>query len=99
MALDLYELRHPLRNVPETWFTLFALPTAPPTDGSDRWEHHHRCERKNCVNGAHVVLVTRKEHAQIHKELRAAKRAAMKPAKKPKKSRVNVFAKSGTVVA
>jgi hypothetical protein len=49
--------------------------TAPP-DGSDRWEHHHVCENKNCVNGQHVELVSRREHAAIHKGRRAALKIA-----------------------
>jgi hypothetical protein len=52
------------------------MPTTAPPDGSDRWEFHHQCENKGCVNGKHVQLVTRKEHAQIHKGIRAAQKKA-----------------------
>jgi hypothetical protein len=50
------------------------------TDGSDRWEHHHLCENKRCVNGNHVELVTRREHAKIHKDRRAAMKLALQTA-------------------
>jgi hypothetical protein len=59
------------------WEAINGLtPTTAPPDGSDRWEHHHLCENKNCVNGMHVELVTRREHAVIHKAQRDAKKKA-----------------------
>jgi hypothetical protein len=50
------------------------------TDGSDRWEHHHKCNNNRCVNGAHVELVTRRQHAQLHKLKRDAKKLALQVA-------------------
>jgi len=51
------------------------MPTTPPPDGSWRWELHHDCENKRCVNADHVVLLTNKQHAARHKALRAARAA------------------------
>ena len=53
------------------------IPIEPPPDGSWRWEHHHRCFNKNCVNPDHIQLVTQKEHMAIHR----ARRVAMQLAK------------------
>jgi hypothetical protein len=49
-----------------------SIPAGPAPDGSWRYEMHHRCENKACINPAHVMLVTSKEHAAIHKDLRSA---------------------------
>lgn len=50
------------------------VPTTPCPDGSSRWELHHLCENKQCVNAAHVQLLTQRQHATLHKALRAAKK-------------------------
>ena len=52
------------------------MPTTPCPDGSDRWEFHHSCENRACCNPAHIQLVTRKQHAEIHRQLRAAMKVA-----------------------
>jgi hypothetical protein len=43
------------------------LPTTAPPDGSTRWELHHTCRNRLCVNPSHIALVTQKEHAKIHR--------------------------------
>ena len=45
-------------------------------DGSWRWELHHRCFNKDCVNSSHIQLVTQKQHVAIHNVRRAAMRLA-----------------------
>ena len=49
-----------------------SMPGYASPDGSDRWELHHVCENKQCVNPDHVQLVTRRQHSAIHKTLRSA---------------------------
>jgi hypothetical protein len=53
------------------------IPITPPPDGSYRWEIHHVCFDRRCVNPEHLQLVTQKQHVAIHN----ARRAAMKLAK------------------
>lgn len=52
------------------------VPTSPCPDGSHRWELHHACGNRSCVNPDHIRLVTHREHTQIHKDRRAAARLA-----------------------
>ena len=53
------------------------IPLTPCPDGSWRWELHHRCFNKDCVNPSHIQLVTQKKHVAIH----TARRTAMQLAK------------------
>ena len=53
------------------------IPLTACPDGSWRWEIHHLCFNRSCVNHKHLELVTQKQHAAIHR----ARRAAMKLAK------------------
>jgi hypothetical protein len=52
------------------------VPTTPCPDGSHRWELHHTCLNRSCVNPAHIQLVTHREHTDIHNGIRAAIRFA-----------------------
>ena len=52
------------------------IPLKPCPDGSWRWELHHRCFNKDCVNPSHIKLVTQKLHVAIHNGRRAAERLA-----------------------
>ena|ERR1035438_6093540 len=52
------------------------VPTTPCPDGSRRWELHHSCMNRSCVNPDHIRLVTHREHVELHNELRAAIRLA-----------------------
>ncbi len=52
------------------------IPIKPCPDGSWRWELHHRCFNKDCVNPSHIQLVTQKQHVAIHNARRAAMRLA-----------------------
>jgi hypothetical protein len=54
------------------------VPTTPCPDGSDRWELHHRCFEKTCINPNHVVLLSRKAHAREHRLIRSVLKAAKK---------------------
>lgn len=49
----------------------------PCPDGSWRWEIHHVCFNRRCVNPKHLKLLTQKQHVAAHN----ARRAAMKLAK------------------
>jgi hypothetical protein len=42
-------------------------PTKKPTDGSRRWEVHHLCKNKLCINSAHLVLLSAKPHSFVHR--------------------------------
>jgi hypothetical protein len=42
------------------------LPDEPPPDGSARWEIHHRCETRACVNLEHLEVITAGEHQRRH---------------------------------
>lgn len=55
------------------------LPTTPPPDGSYRWEFHHVCQNKRCVNAAHVRLVSQRQHAAIHADLRRRRSQDQRP--------------------
>jgi hypothetical protein len=46
------------------------IPIEPPPDGSWRWELHHRCFNRRCVNPNHIQLVTHKQHVEIHRARR-----------------------------
>jgi HNH endonuclease len=60
-----------------SWETVNGpMPTTPCPDGSHRWELHHECENKGCINPAHISLVTHREHMTIHREIRAVLKAA-----------------------
>ncbi|MDE1161911.1 MAG: HNH endonuclease signature motif containing protein [Acidobacteriaceae bacterium] len=48
------------------------MPTTPCPDGSFRWELHHVCQNKRCINQTHIQLVTQREHAVLHKAIRLA---------------------------
>jgi len=52
------------------------VPTTPCPDGSHRWELHHTCLNRSCVNPDHIQLVTHREHTDIHNGIRAAIRFA-----------------------
>lgn len=52
------------------------VPTTPCPDGSWRWELHHSCGNRSCVNPYHIELVTNREHTREHNEIRAAIRLA-----------------------
>ena len=56
--------------------TYGPIPTEPPADGSRRFEIHHSCGSRSCLNPEHLALVTQRQHATIHAGLRAEKRAA-----------------------
>ena len=45
-------------------------------DGSYRWEIHHLCFNRRCVNPKHLKLLTQKQHAAAHNARRAAVRLA-----------------------
>jgi HNH endonuclease len=52
------------------------IPIKPCPDGSGRWEIHHLCFNRICVNAKHLKLVTKKQHGQLHSERRAAMKLA-----------------------
>jgi hypothetical protein len=56
------------------------VPTIACPDGSHRWELHHACFNRSCVNAAHVALVTHREHMNIHTTIRASLKVAPAPA-------------------
>jgi hypothetical protein len=57
------------------------IPTTPPPDGSARYELHHTCSRRRCVNPEHIKLLPQKEHLSLHARLRAeAKKRLMEAA-------------------
>ena len=50
-----------------TWEALNGpIPEGPCPDGSHRYELHHRCENKACINAHHVQLLTSRQHQEIH---------------------------------
>ena len=52
------------------------LPASPCPDGSHRWELHHACRNRACVNPDHIELLTSKQHVAEHNAIRAAVRLA-----------------------
>lgn len=52
------------------------VPEGPAPDGSTRYELHHRCEQKACVNAEHIELLTCREHRALHAELRREQKVA-----------------------
>ena len=52
------------------------IPIKPCPDGSWRWEIHHMCFERRCVNPKHLKLVTQKQHSAIHSDRRAAMKLA-----------------------
>jgi hypothetical protein len=52
------------------------IPIKPCPDGSGRWEIHHLCFDRSCVNPKHLKLVTKKQHGALHSARRAAMRLA-----------------------
>ena len=76
------------------------VPTTPCPDGSRRWELHHKCAgigstvggTNRCVNPDHIMLVTSREHAALHKQMRAELKTA-------KKSKVIAFPKKKSTPA
>jgi len=52
------------------------VPTTPCPDGSHRWELHHSCQNRSCVNPQHIELVTHREHVREHNAIRATIRLA-----------------------
>jgi hypothetical protein len=58
------------------WESLFGpVPETPCLDGSWRWELHHICLNRNCVNPNHLQLVTQRAHMAIHSSIRRGKAA------------------------
>ena len=51
------------------------LPDGPAPDGT-RWELHHACMNKRCVNPAHISLMTRTKHIQEENRQRELARSA-----------------------
>ncbi len=44
------------------------VPNTPCPDGSDQWQLHHFCRYgHNCINPNCIELVTRRQHAALHK--------------------------------
>lgn len=56
--------------------TYGPIPAELPADGSRRWEVHHACRERSCIRPEHLILVSQRQHAIIHADLRAEKRAA-----------------------
>jgi len=54
-----------------------SLPEGSSRDGS-RWELHHGCGNKRCVNPAHLRLMTHNSHVREEKRLRELVRSARK---------------------
>lgn len=52
------------------------IPIKPGPDGSWRWEIHHLCFNRHCVNPKHLKLLTQKQHVAAHNTRRAAMRLA-----------------------
>ena len=52
------------------------IPIKPCPDGSWRWEIHHICFNRRCVNPKHLKLLTQKQHVAAHNERRAAMKLA-----------------------
>jgi hypothetical protein len=51
-------------------------PEFPPPDGSHRWEAHHTCRNRSCVNGKHLVWLTHRQHMKVHAEIRRSEKKA-----------------------
>jgi hypothetical protein len=47
-------------------------PTTACPDGSHRWELHHICKNRVCMNSNHMVWVTSRQHVALHVQDRAA---------------------------
>ena len=52
------------------------IPIKPCPDGSLKWEIHHLCFNRLCMNPKHLKLLTKKQHSAIHSARRAAERLA-----------------------
>jgi HNH endonuclease len=46
-------------------------PNTPCPDGSHRWELHHICKNRVCVNPSHIIWVTSKQHVALYVQDRA----------------------------
>lgn len=58
-------------------------PQEPPPAGQGyRWEAHHHCRNKRCINPSHVSWVGNRVHSDLHAGERAARALARKAAKK-----------------
>jgi hypothetical protein len=57
-------------------------PQEPPQDGGYRWESHHSCRTKKCVNPVHLTWVSNREHSDLHAGERASRALARRQAKK-----------------
>ncbi len=47
-----------------------AIPEGACPDGSRRYEVHHLCDHRRCLNADHLLLVSQKRHSRIHRNLR-----------------------------
>lgn len=50
-------------------------PEGSPPDGSHRYEVHHLCFRRSCVNPDHLTWLTHRQHMAIHAVVREAEKS------------------------
>jgi hypothetical protein len=58
------------------------MPQELPKDGGYRWECHHSCRTKKCINPEHLGWVSNREHSDLHAGERASRALARRQAKK-----------------